>query len=342
MRLLASLATVLALVLGAAGWLSVVEQESAIGAVLHDQGNAVARSLAAFSVEPMASQDYPALENSLSVLGRSSGRIIRIEVTRAGRTVARYGVASGGGVPYVADVVAPMAGGEQKVLGQLTVTFSERRSREIIMDRVWDVSRDMGILFLVLLVVLLLSIKRVLLNPLALIKQEVEGVLRQEAAGGRGATVVPALPGDELLALRSAIQSLVAGLRVKEAERSSLASALADVESVPANITDTLAMGLLLLDAEGRVEHANPVACDLLGWKLSDIRGRPLTDFLPMLAPEMERIHTAVMNGKRLQWGRLPASSPSGRGKYVDVAVHSLGRAVTARAIVHLEGSAVE
>lgn len=80
-----------ATLMGVIGVLSVNEERIALQSILHKQGNAIARSIAAYSVEALASEDYPALEMVLQTIWHESGNIQLIEVSHGGQLVASYG-----------------------------------------------------------------------------------------------------------------------------------------------------------------------------------------------------------------------------------------------------------
>ena len=92
------------------------------------------------------------------------------------------------------------------------------------------------------------------------------------------------------------------------------------------NLVEAMESGLLVLDAEGRVLHANPAAARILGEPDGALRGRPIVDWLPEGAAGVPQLAHALVAGARVRGAEAVVVRSDGR--YVPVGV-SLAPLVT-------------
>jgi two-component system NtrC family sensor kinase len=83
------------------------------------------------------------------------------------------------------------------------------------------------------------------------------------------------------------------------------------------HLVEAMESGLLVLDAEGRVRHANPAAERILGEPHGAMRGRSILDWLPDAAPEVAKLAHALLAGTRVRGAEAVAVRSDGR--YVPV-----------------------
>jgi PAS domain S-box-containing protein len=83
------------------------------------------------------------------------------------------------------------------------------------------------------------------------------------------------------------------------------------------NLVEAMESGLLVLDAEARVVHANPAAARILGEEEGSLRGRSIVDWLPGGAPGVPLLAQALLAGSRVRGAEAVVVRRDGR--YVPV-----------------------
>jgi PAS domain S-box-containing protein len=83
------------------------------------------------------------------------------------------------------------------------------------------------------------------------------------------------------------------------------------------NLVEAMESGLLVLDSEGRVTHANPAAGRILGERHGALRGRSIVDWLPDGAPGVPLLAHALVAGSRVRGAEAVVVRRDGR--YVPV-----------------------
>ncbi len=83
------------------------------------------------------------------------------------------------------------------------------------------------------------------------------------------------------------------------------------------NLVDAMESGLLVLDAGGRVTHANPAAGRILDEPRGSLRGRSVAEWLPDGAPGLPQLARALVEGERVRGAE--ALAVRGDGRYVPI-----------------------
>ncbi len=332
-RMFLVITAVLALVLGAAGWQSVREEEAALTAALEKRGETIASALAAFCVEGLVSQDYPALENALALMGRRLPGIEYIEVSRSGQVLARFGAAAAQGRMFAADILVGMGGAQTKPVGNLKVLLSERDNREVIAAREREVARNMLVVFLVLAIALRYLLRVLMFRPVAALALEAERLVQES-----GISHPPATPGasegrDEIACLRESLVALGQGSRAQAEARALALAQVDEAMALLADVADTLPFGLLWLDAGGRIVQCNVRAAELLVVRRNKVAGRLLAEGCPPLKPLADEMYAAIAARASRQWQAVPF--PPGAG--VNVSLLPLSEASGGKSLIRLD-----
>ncbi len=83
------------------------------------------------------------------------------------------------------------------------------------------------------------------------------------------------------------------------------------------NLVDAMESGLLVLDAGGRVTHANPAAERILDEPRGSLRGRSIVEWLPDGTPGLPQLARALVEGARVRGAE--AVAVRGDGRYVPI-----------------------
>jgi two-component system, NtrC family, sensor kinase len=124
-------------------------------------------------------------------------------------------------------------------------------------------------------------------------------------AGPDFADVLPAVALEQIRAWR--------GTRERERLRRDARALRGTLE----NLVEAMESGLLVLDEEGRVTHANPAAERILGEEHGALRGRPIADWLPEGAAGVPLLAHALRAGTRVRGAEAVVVRRDGR--YVPV-----------------------
>lgn len=333
LRMFLAITAVLALVLGGTGWLSVREEEAALEAALDKRGETIASALAAFTVEGLVSQDYPALENALALIGRRSPGIEYIEVSRSGQVVARFGAAAAQGRMFSADILVGMGGAQTKPLGNLKVLLSERDNREVIAAREREVARNMLLVFVALAIALRYLLRVLVLRPIENLTVEAEHLVQGSGISPSPGTAEASEIRDEIGRLRERLLALRQGNNAQAVARSQALAQVDEAMALLADVADTLPFGLLCLDTSGRIVQCNLRAAELVGARRNKVAGRLLVEGCPPLKPLAQKILAAVAARAPAQWQAVPFPS----GPPVNVSLFPLSEASGSKLLIRLD-----
>lgn len=90
LKILSIILAVLISLLSLFGWFSVSSEQKDLKRLLDRQGNALAKVVAAFSIETLLLEDYPVLETNLETIGSQNRDVLSMEVIHRERVVAAY------------------------------------------------------------------------------------------------------------------------------------------------------------------------------------------------------------------------------------------------------------
>lgn len=219
-RITLSILLVSTILIALFGALSVNAERVALQTILHKQGNVIAQSIAAYSVEMLVAADYPALEMALNTIGHESDEIVLIQISKNGHIVARYGnVSTDKVLTSTADVVLyNTSSGEQK-LGEIKLLVSERNNDAVIATHI----KNMLIYMLLFLVVFSLALRyllgRLLVKRIQLLTSMTEQLIAAELPARVGQPSRYKDSQDEIEVLHEHISNLLARLQSSDAAR---------------------------------------------------------------------------------------------------------------------------
>lgn len=222
------------------GVLSINEERSALQSILRKQGHAVAQSIAAYSVEALVSEDYPALEVVLQTIARENGNIQLVEVSQNGRVVARYGKISPDDdvLSFQADV--RLHAMKNQKLGEVKLLVSERDNEAILAARIKSLILYMLMAFVLLSLILRYMLSRLVVQRIEHLKQLTERVIAAELPEQR-----PLYPAgnrfqDEIDVLRERFVSMLDGLQSRDHARTTMLSEIAATRALLAEAAEEL------------------------------------------------------------------------------------------------------
>jgi signal transduction histidine kinase/CheY-like chemotaxis protein len=199
------------------GWVSIREESRILESLQARHGNALARVVADFSIDPLLLEDYPVLETVIAGFGRRESDVLAIEVHHKGKVVASYNRSpSEPGLTFSAPVeFHDPAFGVKSRFGEVKLRLSETENRNIILARQKQMLVNIVIAFLVLLFVMGVILRKTILNRIRQLTRRIDSV-----SGELG--LQPAIPEnasqhlkniDELAVLNSRFDEMVTRVR---------------------------------------------------------------------------------------------------------------------------------
>jgi len=227
-RILVAVFTAVALAVAITGTYSIVEERRALDRIFLKQGNTIARSLAAFSIEQLVALDYPALEHALETIARNDDTIDLIEVTRAGRVVAHYGIEEQPGREFVADIKLNRP--HEEILGQVRLVMSPRDNDAVISLHLRDQALHLVLLFVVLAISLSWILKQLVIRPIERLTGETERVIHDVRPHPAAGEKDPPAPENEIEQLTRRFREMLDRWHEKDQERSQAEKELAQYQ----------------------------------------------------------------------------------------------------------------
>ena len=160
------------------GWFSVLDEEEVLEKLLAEHGNALAKVVSDFSVDPLLLEDYPVLETVLKSFARNEDNVLSIEVTHNGNTVASFSkVTTEPGKLFVSPVeYRDPQSGIQTSFGEVNLRLSQVGNRNIILARQKEIIIHTLAAFLCLLLIMSLILRNTILGRIKDLTQRIENV----------------------------------------------------------------------------------------------------------------------------------------------------------------------
>ena len=216
-RILVGLVVAVGMVLTPVSWYQIHKENLELRQIMRAQGDAVAKSLAAFVIEPMVAFDYPALEYALQSMGVATAAIQYIEVRQNEHVVAKYGDKDKQGeVFWVPIEVFGLDEGRSQHLGELELVYSEENFDRIVSGRINGLIWTSMILFIILAVTLRYVVSWIVTRRLDELTVLTEQVIADELKTEIGAPSALAAAGDELDILRDRFLSMLSGIHARD------------------------------------------------------------------------------------------------------------------------------
>ncbi len=167
LKILSIILAVLISLLSLFGWFSVSSEQKDLKRLLDRQGNALAKVVAAFSIETLLLEDYPVLETNLETIGSQNRDVLSMEVIHRERVVAAYREGRDEeGTMFQAGIFLPVQGGTaDSKLGEVHITLSNRDRLRHLAERMREARSLVMLIIVVLGVVLVLILRRTVLKP---------------------------------------------------------------------------------------------------------------------------------------------------------------------------------
>jgi signal transduction histidine kinase len=326
---------VLAIVLGPTVWWSIESEREALNEVFAKRGMAMAQSLAAFSIEGLISQDYPSLDKALKTIGHGASHIEYMQISSDDHRVAVYGRPdTAAGQEFVAPVSLEGEGQTKRRIGEVRVILSNQEDESLLASRVRDLSID----FLALLIVLTLArhilFHRLVLKRLASLTSATDGVIAQHIPDHAGKLSTP--KGDELDLLQTRYAQMLAGLELRERERSSAMQQLMAAQARLTDVANALPAALIVLNQRLEVEDCNRSAHKLAAMEPGDFKGHTLEALFPPLSPYLKRIVDVFHTQQCIEFNRQFWPTAMGR-LFVNIAVYPLSTAAAGGLVISID-----
>ena len=324
---------VLAIVLGPTVWWSIESERAALDEVFAKRGNAMAQSLAAFSIEGLISQDYPSLDKALKTIGHGASNIVYLQINSGDHRVAAYGRPDTG-KEFIAPVVLEGEGQSKRQLGEVRVILSNQDDEILMASRIHDLLMD----FLVLLIVLTLArhilFHRLVLRRLALLTSATDGVIAQHIPERADKLLTP--KGDELDLLQARYAEMLEGLELRERERSSAMQQLMAAQARLTDVANALPAALIVLNQQLEVENCNRSARKLADMDHGDLKGLALAELFTPLSPYLKRIVDVSNTQQCIEFNRQFWPTTKGR-LIVNIAVYPLSTAAAGGLVISID-----
>lgn len=281
-----------AVLAGVIGALSVEEERHALQSILHKQGNTIAQSIAAYSVEALVSEDYPALELVLQTIGQKNDNIELIEVSHHGKVVARYGAAAphdhDRALVSRADITLQNNNGHLQKLGAVRLLISEQDNESIIAAHIKSLILYMLVSFALFSLTLRFMLSRIVVRRIGQLKQLTEQVISTELPGQINQGLM--FKGDEIDVLRERFTSMLDGLKSRDTARTIMLNELAAAHTLLEDVANAMHSALIVAARDGSITFCNKSALVMSGKPLRQLTGEPLRAALPYSGEDYKRL----------------------------------------------------
>lgn len=270
-RIVTGMILALTLVLLPMAWYSVHKENMELREIMRNQGEAVAKSLAAFVIEPMVAFDYPALEYALETMGRATLQIQYVEVRQKEKVLARYGERQIKGEVFIVPIEMPgLHDAPVRHFGELELVYSADHFERIVNNRVDDLIISSLVIFIILVLSLRFVVSRLVTQRLTklsvLTNRIITEELREQVLDGSVSPVY----GDELDLLRERFMTMLDGIHARDRARDeaeqTLRQLMVAVEQSP--------VGILMTNVQGDIEYVNSAFTQVSGYTFDEVRGK--------------------------------------------------------------------
>ncbi|MFY9261887.1 MAG: PAS domain-containing protein [Gallionella sp.] len=336
-RITLSITLVTAALLTLLGVLSVDVERLALQSILHKQGNAIAQSIAAYSVEAFVAEDYPALEMTLNTIGNQNLEIVLIEVSRGGKMVAHYGnVSSDNVLTSTADVVLYNSSSGNQKLGEIKLLLSERGNEAVIAAHIKNVLIYM-VLFLILFSLLLrYQLSRLVVKRIENLRLIAEQVISTELPERIEKHLQYTGSADEIDVLHERFASMLAGLQSRDQARCATLDDVMAGRASLLNLTNAMTSALIVVSQAGIISLCNVAVVSKRGRSVESMVGKPLRDALPYSDESIQIILDAIRKQTLIK--RLPVLKRStNQSRFFELSIYPIHASTTGAVLLHIE-----
>lgn len=319
------------------GVLSVNAERLALQSILHKQGNTIAQSVAAYSVEMLVAEDYPALEMALQTIGRESNDVIRVEVSRNGRVVAHYGKSSSdNALVSHADVVLHNAARKEQKLGEVKLLLSERDNEAIIATHIKNMVIYMLLFLMLFSLILRLLLSQLVIKRIQHLKSLTEQVIATELPERIDLFSRHQGAQDEIDLLHERFASMLDGLQSRDRARSAMLVEIATARLLLVDVTNAMPSALIVITRDGIISFCNKAAMGERQNSTDSIVGKPLQAAFPYSEEHVQVVLEATRKYQTIQ-RRVMTKRVADQLHCFEVAVYPLSSAVTGGAVIYIE-----
>jgi len=336
-RISLGIVIVLAAMMGVIGTLSVGEERATLQTLLRKQGNTVAQLIAAYSVEALVAEDYPALEMMLQNIGQESDNILLIEVSRGGRVVARYGSKSpANALALNVEIMLHNSAVNERKLGEVKLLVSEHENEAMIAARIKSLTIDMLLAF-----VLLGLILRYLLRKLVVQRIEKLKLLTEQVVAAELPEYLPSHPAlsrarDEIGALHERFVGMLDGLQARDRARDQMLSEIAAARMLLVEVANAMPSALIVIAQDDTVSFCNRAAMAALEYPADPVVGKPLSAVFPFPDEDGSLVLNAVH--ERSIFERLAIRKLVGdQQRFFEIAVYPLSLEAMGGAVIRID-----
>lgn len=272
--------------MGIVSAMSIRDARHELQIILQKQGHSVAQLIASYSVETMISEDYPALEMVLNMIGRENSNIQLIEVSRDGKVVASFSnPLKEESISLHADIQLHIVGVGVRKLGEVTLLISEGENEAIIASRIRSLVVYSLVAFVLLSLALRLMMHYLIVKRIEKLKQLTEAVIATELP----AQIAPLSKEsqDELDVLHERFVGMLDGLHSRDVLRATMLSEIAAARARQTEIAEELQEFFNLVPdmvciatIDGRILKINSRWQEIIGYSEHEILSAHFLDFV--------------------------------------------------------------
>lgn len=268
------------------GALSVNEERIALHSILLKQGDSIARLIAAYSIEALITEDYPALEIELQTIAHENDNIRLIEISHDGKIVASHGAHSPDNTLTVhADIMLSDRRMDEHKLGEVRLLLSKKDNEAIIAVRIKSMIFNMIVAFTLLSLILHYILGKLVIRPIEQLKRRTEEVVAAELPDQP--RLHPGRSNNEIEVLRSHFDNMLEGLQFREKTRVATLKEINSTRSMLAKVADELQGFFNLVpdmvcisSTDGRLLKVNPMWQRTLGYAEEEILSTSFLDYI--------------------------------------------------------------
>lgn len=325
--------TVLMSVFGA---LLVNEDRRSLHSILLKQSNAIVQSIAAYSIELLIAEDYPALEMTLKTIGRESNSIVYIEVSQNDRVVGRYGKISYDNVLTTrADVVLHNTDRKERTLGEVKLLISERDNEAIIANHIRSMIAYMSLFLICFSLILRFTLGRLVVQRIMHLKSLTEAVIAAEFPERIKSSSFGKEDQDEIDVLHERFSCMLEGLQSRDHARNAMLVEIATARSLLVDVTYAIPSALIVVTRDGIISFCNSTAISASNNVGEVIEGKPLQTVFPYSSEHVQTILDAVRKHQTIKKLTM-VNKIADESHFFEVAVYPLSSTASGGAVIHV------
>lgn len=188
-------------------------QQASLDASFDRQSQTIARTIAAFSIEPLLTMDYPVLEHALAGAGRADDSILYIEIMHRGTVVATYGDPLAKGRAFSEPIRMHEAITAQ--VGDVYLLVSTRQHEIFIADSLRKIAGATLLVFTAFGVALVWLLRRTVIAPIEVLTRQTEQTIARALPANQG-DILASPRQDEIQVLGARFMTMLETLEERE------------------------------------------------------------------------------------------------------------------------------